>query len=126
MDGQNMNNEQNNMYQDYTVDPVVVVEEKPNNTLAIVSLVMGILSILLCCCFGVGIIFGIIGIVCAIMAKNKGQSKGLVIAGLVCSIVGCVFSVASIAYWVYCFALAAESMNDPAMLEEIMNSYYGY
>lgn len=105
MDGQNFQNEQNttesvqptettNNYQDYTynVQPVqtVVDEPKQSNTLAIVSLVLGILAIVCGCCLAwVGCLFGIGGIVCAVLSKKNGKS-GMATAGLICSIAGIV------------------------------------
>lgn len=130
MDGQNFNNEQNNMYQDNTNQQVVPpvynnnqsAPQNQSNALAIVSLVMGILSIVLCCCYGIGIIFGIIGLVCAIIAKKKGQSAGMSTAGLICSIIGSVFSVIAIIYFAYCIFLVA---TDPTYTD-LFNSYYYY
>lgn len=105
MDGQNFQNEQNTAdgvqkteatdnYQDYTanVQPVqaVVDEPKQSNTLAIVSLVLGIASIVFGCCLSwVGCLFGVGGIVCAVISKKKGKS-GMATAGLICSIAGIV------------------------------------
>ncbi len=84
MDSQNF---QNNSY------------EQPNSqgpqktdALAIVSLVLGIASILLGCCVTyLGIALGIGGIVCSVMSKKK-QKSGLATAGMVCSIIGIVFA----------------------------------
>lgn len=98
MDGQNMNNEQNN-YQDNTaatpVTPVVeAASEKKADALAIISLVAGILSILLACCYPyVGVVLAIVGIVLAIVSKNKNGKSGLGTAGLICSIVGVVLTI---------------------------------
>ena len=105
MDGQNFQNEQNttesvqttvttDFYQDYTanVQPAqtVVEEPKQSNTLAIVSLVLGILAIVCGCCFAwIGCLFGVGGIVCAVLSKKNGKS-GLATAGLICSIAGIV------------------------------------
>lgn len=105
MDGQNFQNEQNtsegvqttettNNYQDYTanVQPAQTVVDAPqqNSTLAIVSLVLGIISILCGCCFAwIGCLFGIGGIVCAVLSNKNGKS-GLATAGLICSIAGIV------------------------------------
>ncbi len=102
MDGQNMNNEQNNMYQDNTattpVTPVVeAAPEKKTDALAIISLVAGILSILLACCYPyVGVVLAILGIVLAIVSKNKNGKSGLGTAGLICSIIGIVVTVVMI------------------------------
>ena len=91
MDGQNFNNDlnnnqngnaeqpaqQNSYYQDYTANVTpnyVAPQSAPQNEtngVAVVSLVMGIISIVFSCCYGGGIIFGIIGIICAVVAKKK-------------------------------------------------------
>ena len=61
--------------------------------LAIISLVLGILSIVLGCCTGwIGALFGIGGIICAVFANKQGKS-GLAKAGLICSIVGIVLGI---------------------------------
>jgi hypothetical protein len=67
--------------------------------LGIAGLVMGILAIpmgIFPCTFYVGIIFGIIGIVLSVVAlsqANRGYGpKALIIAALVCSIIGLTFA----------------------------------
>lgn len=136
MDGQNFQNEQNqqneqnpsfdsvqsttNNYQDYTTyaQPQTVVEEQPKqtNALAIVSLVLGILSLVTCCCTGwLSMILSIGGIVCAVLANKKSKS-GMATAGLICSIVGILLGLVSI---IFSAALSV------ALLEELDSySYY--
>lgn len=129
MDGQNFQNEQDNQtagtsdntytntytgnYQDntqYTQSTYVEPSAAENATpgLAIASLVMGILAIVLSCCCGVGIIFAIAGIIMAIVA-NKQTKSGIGTAGLICSIVGAVFSVFGLIYF---FAVGAAAMAE--------------
>ena len=61
------------------------------NACQIISLIVGILSIL-CCCWGLlGIILGAVGLVLAIIG-NKGNKHGVGTGGLVCSIIGLVLS----------------------------------
>jgi hypothetical protein len=69
--------------------------------LGIAGLVMGILAIpmgMIPCTFYIGIIFGIIGLILSLVAlsqANRGNGpKGLIIAALVCSIIG--LSIASV------------------------------
>lgn len=90
-----------NNYQDYTSNvqsqaaatAPVQTENKETNVLAIVSLVLGILSILLGCCTGwVGALFGVGGIICAVFANKQGKT-GLAKAGLICSIIGIVLGI---------------------------------
>lgn len=115
MDGQNF---QNDNYQDYTANvqsqPVVEPEQNQSNTMAVVSLVLGITAIVFACCCGLGFILGIAGIICAVMANKKNKS-GIGTAGLICSIIGTVFGVFGIIYWIYCFAIGAEAV---AIMEE--------
>ncbi len=134
MDGQNFQNDQNNQtvdtnstnnyYQDNTQYTQPVYSQPVNAepakaqtpTLAIVSLVMGILSIVLGCCYGIGIIFAIAGIIMAVIA-NKQQKSGIGTAGLICSIVGAVFSVIMLIYYV---VVIGAVLSDP----EMWSSYY--
>jgi len=86
MDSQNL---QNNSYQ----QPVPPEGPQKNDTLAIVSLILGIAAILMGCCITyLGIALGIGGIICSVMSKKKRKS-GMATAGLVCSIIGIVFAV---------------------------------
>lgn len=62
-----------------------------SNTLAIISLICGIVSIV--CCWGGGPI-AIAGIVCGIIGINKCPKRGLAIAGLVVSIASMVIGMA--------------------------------
>ena len=93
-------------YQDNTVQygasvysqSAVVEEEQKTPGLAIGALVMGIVSIVLSCCCGSGIIFAIAGLIMAIVA-NKKQKSGVGTAALICSIVGIVFNGIMLIYY---------------------------
>lgn len=87
---------QTNYYQDYTANMPyqVPTQEGTNeytNGLQITSLVLGIASILVCCCLGMGVMLAIPGLICAIIGNNRSKS-GIGIAGLVCSIIGIIFN----------------------------------
>lgn len=131
MDGQNFQNEQNNFqetpvnntYQQYQAAPTTVVEKQPTDAKAVVSLVMGILSIVACCCYGIGIVPAIVGLILAIISKKKNPS-GVATAGLICSIIGLVFSVIAIIYFVAVFPYAFKSPEYTELYNEIFNSYY--
>lgn len=71
---------------------------------AIGSMVCGILSIVLCCCYGVvGIILAIVSLILAFIAKkyNNGNFPGQALAGLICSIIGLVLSICMLASIIY-------------------------
>lgn len=76
------------------------VEKKPTNGLAIAAMILGIASALTGWCYGVGLIFGIISIILAILSKkaSNGRLSGMALAGLICSIFGIVIS---IVFWVF-------------------------
>lgn len=71
-----------------TMDPMLAPKQSQGKGLAIASLVLGILGIV-CCCIGVGAIFGLVGLILGIVAINKADSssKGIAIAGLIVSII---------------------------------------
>lgn len=86
-------------------------ESNSANGKAVASLVCGIFSLLLCCCYGVpAIILGIIAIVLAVLSKkdNMGQMPGMAVAGLVLGIIGIVMGVIYIL--VLILAVAEEGM----------------
>lgn len=68
--------------------PVAV--EKTNNTLGIVSLVIGILGVLFVCCPYGGIILGIAALICGILARQQQQQFALagIILGAVAILLG--------------------------------------
>ena len=132
MDEQNLQNEQNlveepvveetaveqtvqdtNNYQDYTAEyqanPITdPAPAKENNTLAVVSLVLGIIAIVSGCC-GSGFMFGIGGIICAVLA-NKQKKTGMATGGLITSIIGIVLSIIATVI-IAIFYVAAYSMS---------------
>lgn len=92
--------------------------------LGIAGLILGILAIpmgIIPCTFVVGILFGIIGIVLSLVAlsqANRGFGpKGLIIAALVCSIVGLTFA----SVWGFAFS----KISRPVMREIFRNGVPG-
>jgi hypothetical protein len=63
------------------------------------SLVLGIVSILLCCLPIVSTIIAIIGIILSRKNRKNGNKTGVSTAGLVCSIIGLCLSIFWIIYW---------------------------
>ena len=95
MDNQNF---QNNSYEQPGYQQQVPPQEpKKTDALAVVSLVLGIASIVACCYIYVAIPLGIGGIVCSVISKKK-QKSGLATAGLICSIIGIVITVIAIVF----------------------------
>lgn len=64
-----------------------------NNTLGLVSLILGIASIPLACCFFIGLPLGIAAAVTGYLGKQKAEqgqasNRGQALAGLICGAVG--------------------------------------
>ena len=123
MDGQNFNNQQNtgttqySNYQDNTAyQPLPATPDnggKASGT-QIASLVMGIISIVLCCCYGApSVIMGIIGLVCGIKG-NKENKNGIGTAGIVCSIIGLLLGLISLIYYIIVGAALVNVGSDPS------------
>ncbi len=96
----------------------------PNDTLI---LVMGILSIIGCCCYGLpGTIFGIVAVILGTKATKlykaepeKYDGYGNVQAGKIMGIIGIVLSILFIIYIVWIIAaIGVEALQDPELLQE--------
>ena len=116
-------------YQDFNTEYQQEPRQPQNNgngqkdTLAVVSLVLGIVSLVVCCCSGLfSMPFGIGGIICAVLSKKNGKS-GLAMAGLVCSIIGVVFGILSTILGALMFVAL---LNDADAMETFTSMYYYY
>ncbi len=70
-------------YENYVPEP----EEGPG--FAIAGMVCGILSIVCCCVWYVGLVLGIVGLVLSIISVRQHRpGKGMAIAGIICSSIG--------------------------------------
>ncbi len=89
------NNYNTNYYSPYSNG-----SEEISKGFAIASLVMGILSIITCCCSITGILFGILGIIfyCVQQKDSEGKRPTQATIGLVLSIIGLVIAVGSVIF----------------------------
>lgn len=102
-------NASNNAYAEntYQTDPRFA-ERKKTSGKGIAGLILGIVTIVLCCIPFVSVITGIIGLILAIVCLSKKEAKGLGIAGVITSAIGLVLSVIMIFVWVFGFAQGFE------------------
>ena len=129
-----MDNNQNNGYFDRSepeangnastngLPPLNKNVTRPTTGMAIGALVCGILSIVLSCCCGVGIVPAVIGLILALVDRKQGAGfSGISLAGLICSIIGAAISLLMIVYFVLVYA---SLFNDPdlmSMYESMLN-----
>ena len=77
------------------------------NNMSTASLVMGILSLCsICCCMLFGVVFGVLGIIFAIMSKKGERMDSQAKAGLILSIIGVAATVLIIIFFVVIEVLA--------------------
>lgn len=70
--------------------------QKSGNGLAITSMVLGIISLILCCCGHViTVILAVTGLACGIVALTK-RSSGFALAGVITSAIGLIFGIVGI------------------------------
>lgn len=130
MDGQNFGNGQNNNYQDNTANVPYqsTYSYEDNNSgkangLQIASLVLGIISICLICCYGApSIILGLIGLILAIKGNKEGK-HGIGVAGLVCSIIGLVGGTISLIYYIFSYIYFMNMVGTEGF-EDLMDEIY--
>ena len=84
----------------------------PSNGMAIASLVLGIISIPICCFWGIGLVPGIISIILGVISKpktgpNSDKLSGVAIGGIVCGIIGSVCSI----FWLIYELFIVSSVN---------------
>jgi hypothetical protein len=78
------------------IQPAAAGGSPPNNTLGLISLILGIISVVVACCGG-GVIFGVIAAVLGHLGKQKADkgeanNKGQANAGFVLGIIGAAIS----------------------------------
>lgn len=84
---------------------------------AIASMVLGILSIVFACCYGIGLVLAIIGLILGVLAlKQQRPGKGMAIAGVVTSILGLLCGL----FWVL---IAVGIATSPEFLDGFMKGY---
>lgn len=88
---------QSSPYQSYNQNYYGQYGKAPqNDAVSIVGMVLGIISIPAGCCYGAGIIFAIIGLICSIIGMRKNRS-GYAIAGILTSAIGFIIAMLIIA-----------------------------
>ena len=120
----------NNWNQPYNQNsyPPYNTPEPERKGFAIASLVLGILSLVLCCLFG-GVL-GIVGLILGIVSLVKKESKmGMAIAGIITSAFGIIFGIAMAIYFVMFFGFITENydaiVNSEITVEEAIEESLG-
>jgi hypothetical protein len=106
-------------------------QKLPNATAV---LVLGIISILTCCCYGiVGLILGIIALVLAKKdmelykaSPEKFSNYSNLNVGRILAIIGVVINVVSLIYFIWILSyFGLDALQDPALMQEKMKQLQG-
>lgn len=102
-------------------------QSAPNSTAV---LVLGILSLVLWCCYGIGLILGIIALVLASSGLKEYNANpemytsiGNLKAGRVCAIIGVSLGAIYVIWWVFYFVILGHTMvGMQEMLQQIQDA----
>ncbi len=102
MDYNNQTPDYNQQSQDFNKFPPQ--NNNGSNGYAVASLILGILSIPLGCCYGAGIVLAVLGIIFGILSRkyNYGKIPAMSIAGIICSVFGILVSL----FMIVCIVIA--------------------
>ena len=92
-----------------------------NKGRGIASLILGICSIAICCCYGVGAIPAIIGLILGIL-QNKKNANGIATAGIILGIIGILLNVVWLIYMI--IFLSEDGLQD--FVNEFSSNYEYY
>jgi hypothetical protein len=96
--------------------PIRVAPVPRTNPMAVTGMIMGIISVVACCCYGfpfnlLGIIFSLIGLSQIKSDPQNQQGRGMAIAGLVLSILSILLAVGLLAFGI--------AVNAPELLRKL-------
>lgn len=86
-------------YNDTYSTPNTPLTNNNSNGFGIASLILGICSIAICCCYGVGAIPAIIGLILGIL-QNKKNANGIATAGIILGIISILLNAVCLIYMV--------------------------
>lgn len=116
-----MENQEFNPYQNQQNDNFVIQQTLPNSTAV---LVMGIISVLTCCCYGIGVVLSIIGLVLAnkdlkLYNANPSQYKSAstLNTGKILCIIGLVLGILFLCFIFYIYVIYGYENYQNDMLE---------
>ena len=108
-------------YNDTYSTPNTPLTNNNSNGFGIASLILGICSIAICCCYGVGAIPAIIGLILGIL-QNKKNANGIATAGIILGIIGILLNAVYLIYMVV--FLSDGGLQD--IIDEFSSSYPDY
>ena len=97
-------------------------QKKPQNNMALASMIVGILALISCCTPPLQFLLGITALLLAVFSKKGQPFSGFAIAGLILSILSLIISFLMVLYIVWAFKLMSDPQYAP-ILDEVMELY---
>lgn len=109
----------------YTAPVTVLQRNTADHGMAVASLVLGIVGLVTCCCYGVmAIVLGAIGLILGIISRKHGNNEGVSLAGIILSSISLALGIFFFIYIVLVMIGAMSSGLYEEFYEEFMNEYY--
>ena len=107
--------------------PVVLVQPQQNYTdcLGIASMILGIVSVVICCCYGLGILLAVPGLILGICAKknpNTGNKSCFAIAGIIISAISILLNICWLIYMLW-FIFSSGAVDSNSDFNDIISQY---
>ena len=111
-----------NSYDNYSENPMG--EQQGSKSMAVTSMVLGIIALVICICFFLSIPLGIVSIILGIIVLTKRKNgKSFAIAGIVTSVVSILVSVVTLVTMMPYINFGMELSKDPQAIVTMIEDY---
>ena len=110
----------------YVAPSVMFAKNTTNHGYAVASLILGIIGLVTCCCYGVtAVVLGVIGLILGILSRKHGNNEGISLAGIIISAISLGLGLIFGAIVVVAFFVAMEDMmyENYDLFEEMYDGY---
>lgn len=111
--------------QNININSEVVEVPKKANGLSIAGLVLGIVALTINCCYGIGTVYAIVGLILSIIGMKK-QKCGLATAALIVNIIAIIIGIFVAVYYIVVLVAMFQAPEFQSALNEAMNGTYYY
>ena len=110
----------------YVAPSVMFAKNTTNHGYAVASLILGIIGLVTCCCYGVtAVVLGVIGLILGILSRKHGNNEGISLAGVIISAISLGLGLIFGAIMVVAVFVAMEDMmyENYDLFEEMYDGY---
>ena len=113
----NLNNQEQNQNANVSEEQLGRTPPKASDALGVASMILGIVSLVCCCCGAFGAVLGGAAVLLACLSRAKlGRFSGVAVTGLICGIFAALIALVMIVF-------SGILMNDPEIKDAIESVY---